>query len=355
MKFSQSILIFLFFSSFSGAFFYAMRRTKGNSFKSLLFALFFLAIKMGLIAPNQQLISSLNKVESPGYHPYLSFCNDYRPSGLLMDSIERSSLILKYSYSQNVIKELRAGDSRVTQAAWLLLTIWMLQQQSFGFQTRNPAPMPPHLELARNLLFGKPKSDQLSGRQYQYRSRTQLEMARTRRRRSVQIINMDEEYEKFLKIKHSDTVCSRERYEELCTDPQRDIIDNASIKEAKIILEAEGRGIAQNVRRPTKDEPNLDFKDDGPGPIEFIDVKEPRNWGKGNEDLESAAIRMGEKIKKQKDNAGDFGIPREKVLHIVNVELLNFDERPDYQKNIYTVNGSDGIVIMDIRIRKEHK
>lgn len=164
---------------------------------------------------------------------------------------------------------------------------------------------------------------------------------------------MDEEYQKFLRINHSDTVCSREWYEELCTDPQRDIIDDASIKEALIILEAEGRGIVHNVRRPTKDEPNLDFKDDGPGPIEFVDVKEPRNWGKGNEDLESAAIRMGEKIKKQKDNAGDFGIPREKVLHIVNVELQNFDERPDYQKNIYTVNGSDGIVIMDIR--KEHK
>ena len=278
-----------------------------------------------------------------------------RPSGLYMTKIEQPVPQHYVSYhSESVIKELRAG-SRVTEAAWLLLTIWMLQQQSVGFQLVRQAPPPPHIESARNLLFGKPKSDQPSGRQYPYRSRTQLEMARTRRRRSVRIINMDEEYEKFLRIKNPETVCSRERYEELCTDPQRDIIDDASIKEAKIILEAEGRGIAQNVRRPTKDEPNLDFKDDGPGPIEFIDVKEPRNWGKGNEDLESAAIRMGEKIKKQKDNAGDFGIPREKVLHIVNVELLNFDERPDYQKNIYTVNGSDGIVIMDIRIRKEHK
>ena len=272
-----------------------------------------------------------------------------------MDKIEHPIPQHYVSYDSKSVKELRAGDSKVRQAAWLLLTIWMLQQQSVGFQPLRQAPPPPHIESARNLLFGKPKSDQPSGRQYQYRSRTQLEMARTRRRRSVRIINMDEEYEKFLRIKHPETVCSRERYEELCTDPQRDIIDDASIKEAKIILEAEGRGIVQNVRRPTKDEPNLDFKDDGPGPIEFIDVKEPRNWGKGNEDLESAAIRMGEKIKKQKDNAGDFGIPREKVLHIVNVELLNFDERPDYQKNIYTVNGSDGIVIMDIRIRKEHK
>lgn len=83
MKFSNSILIFLFFSSVSGAFFYALHRTNGNVFKSLQFALYFLAIKMGLIPlslpfelnqdqPNQQLISRVNKVELPGYHPYLS-------------------------------------------------------------------------------------------------------------------------------------------------------------------------------------------------------------------------------------------------------------------------------------------
>ena len=76
MKFSKSILIFLFFLSFSVTFSYAMRKTKENIFKSFLFALFVLAIKMGLIAPNipfelnqdqpnQQLISSVNKVESP--------------------------------------------------------------------------------------------------------------------------------------------------------------------------------------------------------------------------------------------------------------------------------------------------
>ncbi len=134
-----------------------------------------LAIKMGLIAPNipfelnpyepnQQLISSKNKVESPRYHPYLSVYNDYRPSGLLMDSIERSLLVPKYSYSQNVINELRAGDSRLTQAAWLLITIWMLQHQSVGFQPINQTPLPPHLESARNLLFGKSKPDQFSCR-----------------------------------------------------------------------------------------------------------------------------------------------------------------------------------------------
>jgi hypothetical protein len=173
MKFSKSILLFLFFSSLAGAFFSALDRTNGNVIKSLQFALFFLAIKIGLIGPNllpkldqdqptQQLVSRVNKVELPGYHPYLSVYNDYRPSGLLMDSIERSSLVPQYSYSQDPINKLRAGDSRVREAAWLLITIWMLQQQSVGFQPVRQAPPPPHRQLfggtsssPRNNYFSK--------------------------------------------------------------------------------------------------------------------------------------------------------------------------------------------------------
>ena len=52
MKLSKSIVIFLFFSPLLSAFFYALHRTDGNVFKSLLFALYFVAIKIGLIAPN---------------------------------------------------------------------------------------------------------------------------------------------------------------------------------------------------------------------------------------------------------------------------------------------------------------
>ena len=92
MKLSKSILIFLFLSSVSGAFFYALNRTDGNIFKSLLFALFVLTTKICFIAPNislelnqdQQLVSRV------GYNPYVSILDDYHPSGLLMDSIERS-------------------------------------------------------------------------------------------------------------------------------------------------------------------------------------------------------------------------------------------------------------------------
>ena len=70
MKFSKSIIIFLFVSSVLGAFSYELNRTDGNVYKSFLFTLCFLAIKIGLIPPNvplelnqsqpnQQLVSCL--------------------------------------------------------------------------------------------------------------------------------------------------------------------------------------------------------------------------------------------------------------------------------------------------------
>jgi hypothetical protein len=52
MKFSKSILIFLFASSILGAFSYALNITFGYIYQSVLFTLYFLAIKIGLIAPN---------------------------------------------------------------------------------------------------------------------------------------------------------------------------------------------------------------------------------------------------------------------------------------------------------------
>ena len=108
---------------FSHPFFYALDRTDGNVFKSLLFALYFLAIKIGLIGPNiplelnqdqpnQQLVSRVQPI--PVYNPYVSVLDDYRPSGLYMSKVERPSLVPQHSHSQKLINELRAGDSRVT-------------------------------------------------------------------------------------------------------------------------------------------------------------------------------------------------------------------------------------------------
>jgi hypothetical protein len=131
MKFSNTILIFLFFSSVSGAYYYALKRTDGNVCQSIMFTMYFLAIKIGLIGPNLPLKLDQDQptqqpVSRVVYNPYVSILDEYRPSGLLMDSIERSLSVPQYSYSQNAINELRAGDSRVKEAAWLLITIWML-------------------------------------------------------------------------------------------------------------------------------------------------------------------------------------------------------------------------------------
>ena len=96
--------------------------------KSLLFALYFLAIKIGLIAPNvplelnqnqpnQQLLSRVQPL--PVYNPYVSILDESSPSGLYMTNFEGSSLVSQHSQSLKLVKELRAGDSRVTQAARL--------------------------------------------------------------------------------------------------------------------------------------------------------------------------------------------------------------------------------------------
>ena len=45
-----------------------------------------------------------------------------------------------------VIHDLRGGINS-TEVTWLLITIWMLQQQSVGFQPVRQAPPPPHRQL----------------------------------------------------------------------------------------------------------------------------------------------------------------------------------------------------------------
>jgi len=52
MKFSKSILIFLIVTSTVSAFYYGLKRTNGDVWKSIMFTMYFLAIKICLIAPN---------------------------------------------------------------------------------------------------------------------------------------------------------------------------------------------------------------------------------------------------------------------------------------------------------------
>jgi hypothetical protein len=162
MKFSKSILIFLFLSSTVSTFYYALKRTDGNVCKSIMFTMYFLSIKIGLIGPNLPLNLDQDQPTQQLVSRVVSILDEYRPSGLFMDSIDRSALVSQYSYSQDAINELRAGGSRVREAAWLFITIWMLQQQSVGFQPVRQAPPPPHRQLfggtsssSRNNYFSK--------------------------------------------------------------------------------------------------------------------------------------------------------------------------------------------------------
>ena len=248
-------------------------------------------------------------------------------------------MVPQYSYSQNAINELRAGDSRVRETAWLLLTIWMLQQQRIGFQPVRQAPMPPHLESARNLLFGKPKPDQFS---CQNRFQTLLE-GRKRHRAELNI-DMDEQYRQFLLTKNPNTNCLQKRFEELCVEEKNGRVDYGSIDEALSILEAEGQGIVNNAVRPGKSKVDADFEIEGPGPYDVADVKIPINWGKGNEDLKAAAERMGGKIVAQRLRIYDLG---KTPLHIVDLRKLSPNEKLDYKQNlINTIGHSKDLVFL---------
>ena len=76
--------------------------------------------------------------------------NEYRPSGLYIEQPVPRPYVSYHS--EYVIRELRAG-LRLNEAAWLLLTIWMLQQQSVGFRPVTPVVRPPHVEAAHNFLL----------------------------------------------------------------------------------------------------------------------------------------------------------------------------------------------------------
>jgi hypothetical protein len=253
--------------------------------------------------------------------------NEYRPSGLYIEQpVPRPHVSY---YSQSVINELRAG-SRLTEAAWLLLTIWMLQQQSVGFQPVRQAPRPPHVEAAHNLLFGKPKTDKFSSQRFE----TKLE-GRKRHRAEIQI-DMNDQYQKFLLTKNRNTNCSRQRFEELCRDQKTGRIDFSSIDEALGLLEAEGRGFVEDGYRTKKDVIDADFGVKSPHPYDLADVKTPINWVKGNEDLKSAAERMGKKITQQRSRMKSYG---KTPLHIVALRKLNTSEKTYFKQNVIDAIG----------------
>ncbi len=339
MKFSRSVFIFLFLSSLAGAFTWAMGKTNGNLLKSLQFTFVILAFKMGLIGSNnllesnqsdsnRQLAGSVNKVEPPRYHSYLSLENDYRPSGLFMDSIERSSLVPQYSYSQNAINELRAGNRRVREAAWFFITIWMLQHQGVGFQPVRPVARPPHVEAAQNLLFGKPKSDgpsrlhlsnskeisthvmptQIQAAKFVKNNKVDLRLAYAEVKRRASVIgcaNFDCSFERF---KNLTMECGN------CTP--------ITTREGITILEGEMRGYDRNARREDYG-PNvtgIDFVVEGLGEFDHITHVEVKGAVSSSIQPKSTLIKRAKKyvarVNYQKNFWSDETAVNEKIPYI---------------------------------------
>lgn len=224
------------------------------------------------------------------------------PPRVYMGETKISTSTPPYFRSASAIT-LRAGSryDDIKEAVYLLVSVWyaLKLQQSYGFQlVPNQAQQMPHLEAVNNFLFGKPKVDKFSSKRFN------TELA-GRRRESF--IDMNEEYQKFLLTKNPNVKCSQKRFEELCTENKNGIIDRGSIDEALGILKAEGQGYVINAVRPEPNEVDVDFEIQGPSSYDVADIKTPINWGKGNEDLDVAAQRIGRKIEKQRSRMKGFG------------------------------------------------
>lgn len=166
-SFSAHLIIFI-------RFFYALDRTKGNIFAALTFALYYLGVKLGFINMNYQIGEKVEHYRQPepvvmlipSYKPYSH--SESQPAVIVMEIMKKAKTFnpdYLTGYSKSVISEIRAGG-RLNDAVLLFITIWLLNQENAGgFQSQ--APLPPHLESAKQLLFGgkskhNPSSTQIS-------------------------------------------------------------------------------------------------------------------------------------------------------------------------------------------------
>ena len=72
------------------------------------------------------------------------------PNGtiLCINKITNNNREKKVSHHQEVLKQIRAGDNNSTEAAWLLIILWMLTQQKMENSVEAFTPIrPPHHEL----------------------------------------------------------------------------------------------------------------------------------------------------------------------------------------------------------------
>ena len=125
----KSILIFLFISSTLSAFYYALSRTEGNVYKSIIFTIYFLSIKLNLIEPNLPIILDQCQSDQEIVRVLPYYTSNYSDSysgrsRIYMAKIEQPNYVSYHS--QSVIDELRAGG-RLKDAAFFLAMLHMLK------------------------------------------------------------------------------------------------------------------------------------------------------------------------------------------------------------------------------------
>jgi hypothetical protein len=253
---------------------------------------------------------------------------------------EIHKLVTSSSHPQNVVNELRGGVN-LTEAAWVLITLWMLSQSNSNIEAFQPIKAPHHqlYPSSKNPHNFKTTSSSERGTQLEGRKRHRAEIP----------IDMDNQYTQFMLTKNPNTNCSQQRFKELCCDSQTGIIDLSSIDEALGILEAEGRGLVKNASRPEKSVIDADFEIEGPGRYDLADLKTPINWGKGNENLDQAAEHVADLIINQRVRFQRYG---KNPLHIVNLIKLDPNERADYKQNVInTIGSSKDLVFINEEVK----
>lgn len=174
VKYKTSIALFLLLSTGYSVYIYVYNRTDRNILKSLEFTLYFLAIKIGFIAykiplelkQNQSANKTLISIEQvrPVYNPYVSVFYESRSYVLEMENIQHSILTASLE-TRSTINDIRAGDlkSNVREAAWLFVTIWMIQQQgNTAFQPVRQAPQPPPHQQLFGGVSSSPRNNNFS-------------------------------------------------------------------------------------------------------------------------------------------------------------------------------------------------
>ena len=187
-----------------------------------------------------------------------------------------------------------------------------LQHQGVGFQPVRPVAQPPHIEVAHNLLFDKPKSDGKS-RLHLSNSKevltnvlpTQIQAANFVKDGKVDLQRaFDEVNRRAAMINCGNFDCSFERFKRLATECGNST--PSTIREAISVLEGEMRGYYKNARRQDYG-PNvtgIDFDIEGLGKFDNITHVEVKGAVSSSIQLKPTLIKQAkkyvERIKYQK-------------------------------------------------------